>query len=1009
MSQGLSKLVAFLCVIAIALSMVSGLSVQPVQAVPGNESARAAGNSLSLPVTSVDLSTYVRIGRFDLPEPTRTAHPPNSLLAQEASAVTYNWDTDTLFVVGDGSTSVVQVTKTGQLINSMTLAPGSSPQGTDFYDTEGITYVGDGKFVLIEERDRQANLFTYVAGGVLRKTDVQTVKLGTTIGNTGFEGVSYDPLTNGFIFVKESDPQSIFQTGIDFATGTATNGSPTAAGSTDLFNPALANLADFSDVFALSNLPSLSGQPDYSHLLILSQESGQIISVDRAGRVSSKLTLVADPDNPLPIAEQTHEGLTMDRDGNLYVVSENGGGDMDHPQLWVYAPSTAPNQAPTAITLSNAVTSIPENTSTVEAVKLADIIVSDDGIGINNLAVTGTDAGAFQINGTALFLKAGTVLNARTKPIYNAVVNVDDPSVGGAPDATTNFTLMVTGSAGGAASLIISEVAPWSSGNSDPSLRVDWFEVTNIGTATADITGWKIDDDSRNFNNAAALNGVTSIAPGESVIFLETTDLAGKSAAFKTLWFGATPPANLQIGSYSGSGLGLSTGGDQVNLFDSAGMLRANVGFGASPSGPYPTFDNAAGLNNATISILSAVGINGAFAAANDPAEIGSPGTIGVSSFPIINITAIDASAAETGNDTGVFRITRTGSTVGPLVVSYTVASGPGQATSDDYTPSLTGAVTIPSGQSFVEITIKPVKDNLVEGNETLTLTLGDTGSYDVGANKTATITIIDALTQTINFDQPPNKIFGDAPFTVSATASSGLPVSFAASGSCTVNGSVVTLTGAGSCTISASQAGDDNYNPAQDVSRTFSIAKANTTTTVIADTPDPSVAGGQVTVSYQVSAAIPGTGSPTGTVTVTDGIDTCTSDVAAGNCVLTLGTAGSRKLRASYAGDANFNASSSPDEPHQVRDKIHIDQIYPGSAGRGERITMTVIGSGFVPQSEVIIEGLGVTILTRYISSTKLTATIIISPNAFRSVRNITVTNPEGSSSTVVNAFTVR
>jgi uncharacterized protein YjiK len=46
----------------------------------------------------------------------------------------------------------------------MTLAPGSSPQGTDFYDTEGITYVGGGMFVLIEERDRQANLFPHDQG-----------------------------------------------------------------------------------------------------------------------------------------------------------------------------------------------------------------------------------------------------------------------------------------------------------------------------------------------------------------------------------------------------------------------------------------------------------------------------------------------------------------------------------------------------------------------------------------------------------------------------------------------------------------------------------------------------------------------------------------------------------------------------------------------------------------------------------------------------------------------------
>ncbi len=52
----------------------------------------------------MDLSTYVRVGRHDLPEPTRITAPANSVLAQEVSGVTYNWDTDTLFVVGDGGT-----------------------------------------------------------------------------------------------------------------------------------------------------------------------------------------------------------------------------------------------------------------------------------------------------------------------------------------------------------------------------------------------------------------------------------------------------------------------------------------------------------------------------------------------------------------------------------------------------------------------------------------------------------------------------------------------------------------------------------------------------------------------------------------------------------------------------------------------------------------------------------------------------------------------------------------
>jgi phosphodiesterase/alkaline phosphatase D-like protein len=90
----------------------------------------------------------------------------------------------------------------------------------------------------------------------------------------------------------------------------------------------------------------------------------------------------------------------------------------------------------------------------------------------------------------------------------------------------------------------------------------------------------------------------------------------------------------------------------------------------------------------------------------------------------------------------------------------------------------------------------------------------------------------IDGLNQTIAFGPLANKTFGDAPFAVSATASSGLPVSFAASGNCTVSGAVVTLTGAGSCTITASQPGDANFSPALDISRTFSIARAAVTAT---------------------------------------------------------------------------------------------------------------------------------------------------------------------------------
>src|SRR5207247_10682173 len=71
------------------------------------------------------------------------------------------------------------------------------------------------------------------------------------------------------------------------------------------------------------------------------------------------------------------------------------------------------------------------------------------------------------------------------------------------------------------------------------------------------------------------------------------------------------------------------------------------------------------------------------------------------------------------------------------------------------------------------------------------------------------------------------NTTYGAPDFSVSATASSGLAVSFAASGNCTVGGAMVHLTGAGSWTITASQSGDAYYNLAPDVSQTLAIAKA--------------------------------------------------------------------------------------------------------------------------------------------------------------------------------------
>jgi hypothetical protein len=135
-------------------------------------------------LTDIDLSRYVRVGRYGLPEPSRTAAPSGNLLAQEASAVTYNRDDDCLYVLGDGGTAIVRVSKTGRLLDSMTLAAGNSPQGTMFYDPEGLAYIGGGKFVLVEERERQVVQFSYVAGSTLTRDQTKQTswvqRLGTS-------------------------------------------------------------------------------------------------------------------------------------------------------------------------------------------------------------------------------------------------------------------------------------------------------------------------------------------------------------------------------------------------------------------------------------------------------------------------------------------------------------------------------------------------------------------------------------------------------------------------------------------------------------------------------------------------------------------------------------------------------------------------------------------------------------------------------------------------------------
>lgn len=101
------------------------------------------------------------------------------------------------------------------------------------------------------------------------------------------------------------------------------------------------------------------------------------------------------------------------------------------------------NEPPTALALTNTITSLAENTSTTSRIKVADIVITDDALGNNVITLAGADAASFEVDGTELFLKAGTVLDFESKTSYDVSVSVSDPSLPGSTPVSAAFTLNI--------------------------------------------------------------------------------------------------------------------------------------------------------------------------------------------------------------------------------------------------------------------------------------------------------------------------------------------------------------------------------------------------------------------------------------------------------------------------------------------------------------------------------------------------------------------------------------
>ncbi|MEO7432606.1 MAG: cadherin-like domain-containing protein [Dokdonella sp.] len=152
----------------------------------------------------------------------------------------------------------------------------------------------------------------------------------------------------------------------------------------------------------------------------------------------------------------------------------------------------------------------------------------------------------------------------------------------------------------------------------------------------------------------------------------------------------------------------------------------------------------------------------------------------------------------------------------------------------------------------------------------------------------------------------------------VSGTPAGSIDVRDDAGASC---GPVTLSGGTGACSLASTSSGarvvTASYTPANvgnfsgsSVDVTHVVQRAATTLAITSHVPNPSTPSQAVVTSVMLAVSSPGSGTPTGPIAVSDGVDGCSIPQGSTSCSVALTTRGMRTLTASYAGDANFTAS---------------------------------------------------------------------------------------------------
>jgi trimeric autotransporter adhesin len=303
---------------------------------------------------------------------------------------------------------------------------------------------------------------------------------------------------------------------------------------------------------------------------------------------------------------------------------------------------------------------------------------------------------------------------------------------------------------------------------------------------------------------------------------------------------------------------------------------------------------------------------------------------------PVASVIAVSPSSASiSGGSTQQFTASAT----------YTDGSVANVTNTATWSSSNTGIATVnasglATGVSAGTATITAIS-GAVHGNASLTVNL---------------------LTPTVTLTGAPASAAYNSTFTVTATTNAGvMPQITGTSGICTVGAvsgtptsanALVTMTsGTGACTVTAAWSATSQFSSSLKTQVT-NATKIASTTSITADTPDPSATGQAVTISFSVAGI--GVG-PTGTVTVSASTgESCSGTLTslAGNCSITFQSGGTRTLTARYAGNSNYNTSTSSGASHTVNGPVvslSPTSLSFGSVRRGSSKTMaeTITNTG--------------------------------------------------------------